>query len=76
MRNKGMQLGAMLVVMLLMSMAFVPAVNANAVQDVDIATSIDCPCSQGEDLADCGCSGECDITTVQLSGSEANKAIE
>jgi hypothetical protein len=30
MRNKGMQLGAMLVVMLLMSMAFVPAVSAQS----------------------------------------------
>lgn len=59
-KSKRMQLGAMLTVMLLVSMAFVPAVNANVV---------------GEDLADCGCSGEYDITAVQLSGSEANKAI-
>ena len=52
MKPKGIQLSALLMAMLLIGMAFVPAVGARTAQDVSVATSIDCPCSQGVGIAE------------------------
>ena len=71
-QSKGIQLSALLMAMLLIGMAFVPAVGAQAAQDVGAATSIDCPCSQGIDIAD---DSGAKVETTELSGANRNKAI-
>ena len=70
--SKGIQLSALLMAMLLIGMAFVPAIGAQAAQDVGAATSIDCPCSQGIDIAD---DSGAKVETTELSGVNRNKAI-
>ncbi|MEA1895092.1 MAG: halocin C8-like domain-containing protein [Euryarchaeota archaeon] len=72
MKPKGIQLSALLMAMLLIGMAFVPAVGAQAAQDVGAATSIDCPCSQGIGIAD---DSGAKVETTELSGVNRNKAI-
>jgi hypothetical protein len=69
MKNKGMQLGAVLAAMLILSMAFVPAVSAQAVQkeEVNVATS---GCQQG--IND---DPNVKVETKELTGDEKNKAI-
>ena len=71
-QSKGIQLSALLMAMLLIGMAFVPAVGAQAAQDVSAATSIDCPCSQGVGIAD---DSGAKVETTELSGVKRNKAI-
>jgi len=72
-RNKGMQLSAVLAVMLLISMAFVPFVGAQTAQDVDATTWIDCPCSQGVGIAD---DSSANVDVIEWSGAEKEKFID
>jgi halocin C8-like bacteriocin domain-containing protein len=70
--SKGIQLSALLMAMLLIGMAFVPAVSAQAAQDVGATTSTDCPCSQGVGIAD---DSGAKVETTELSGVKRNEAM-
>jgi hypothetical protein len=73
MKNKRIQIGVVLVVMLLISMAFVPFIGAQTAQDVGATTWIDCPCSQGVGIAD---DSGANVDVIELSGAEKEKFID
>lgn len=72
MKYKGIKLGAIFAIMLLISMAFVPFVGAQTAQDVDETTWIDCPCSQGVGIAN---DSGANIDVIELSGAEKENFV-